>query len=417
MSLKLFFKFSFFSPLWALFAVITSTEGLSNEEETPTYGTSPTSVFKIFVEYEDEGSKSDRREILSGNDDDLDGFILRSPKDLSVAKVLVPNPEELTEPEQSTMPTLVPKRAKLIEARQPPKKPNLSTLGRKPRFEDNIFDARNFNSMSNKELSLFWLEETITAALEIKSKQEPDYLVTMSKALGKRLRGFASEKEQIICSREQLIQHAYSLIFAMKAYYSAVNYVAESAYCMGSLTAAGDSCCSAASISAQDAALRAIDWSSIWDNRWDAIASTDWLQTAEAEQSYSWDLGGEAVWSDARNFAQILVFRAINLELKRSGMIASSEELGSFAYLVAEKSSLLYFLRDFRKIFGSAYSTALHEMEIDFDDNILSSRENLLDYKARVYEDLREDAKHFVADLFNELERIQWLLSNKPGNW
>ena len=415
MLFKLFFKFRFFSSFLGMVALLPASESSAAEEprhqelnsfdsfdssphpEIPkpaaiTFSKSPTSVIAgdVFFGAEDCGEKVkyERRKIKSfgGNHDLIDDkWLLCSPES-------IPQHNELSE--KKTL------------------KPRLSQGA--VRKENIINNPEEFERLPDRRLAHFWQVETNSAAVE--DNREPSYLVEISSALEKRLERFSSEQEQSLETREDLMLHAHSLLFAMKAYYSSATFIAESAFGPASESVAGLDGNSAAWTASKSAAWYSIDWSVFWKFRnWDVDRSTDWLKNKdvdwspdwltewEFDWSTNWEDADDAVWSDARDTAQKAVYSTIWFSRKAGEIMPN---IGALAYRKAELFSLLYCLKKFYGIVGEAHKAASEQVSFDPENNIFSSKENWLEFRSEYFKVIRQDAKHFLVPWRTVLDRI-----------
>ena len=82
------------------------------------------------------------------------------------------------------------------------------------------------------------------------------------------------------------------------------------------------------------------------------------------------------------------------------------EQIGVVAYRVAEKVSLLYFLKNSDAILAKAYDASISEMPNDPRDNIFESPQSWKKFKTKYFKKLGGQSKHFLYPWLNELDRI-----------
>ncbi|MFK7822638.1 MAG: hypothetical protein AB8G05_00665 [Oligoflexales bacterium] len=250
--------------------------------------------------------------------------------------------------------------------------------------------------VDDKNFSLFWKlgeQETKDVAFE---NCEPACLRGMSDALKPRLMLLLIKKEQALNTKESLTRHAYWLLFTMRHY----NAGAWSTALDAAISAtAGPS----ARISAKSSALYAAI-SAAFDGTWRAARSAAWSDA----------------WRSASNVARLshistALYAARSAACKSANEGKSPQKVGRIAYRVAENVSLLfYLLKNFDKMVENSYKASIENMTENPIENIFESTKRWNNFKLRYFDEIRDDAKHFLEPWLTELDRIAAKIEEAP---
>lgn len=266
-------------------------------------------------------------------------------------------------------------------------------------LESKINAPEDFKRLGDRKLKSFWQDETEKAALE---NREPKYLPLILEALEERLNIFTIKKEEDLVTREDLTMHAYSLMVVMRKYYSSARYVVESSIGSASRLSSEFSNNEAVWRAFKSAAWSSIDWSSRWDFEFASDTSVDWFTGWNLDVSLDWNTTDSALWSEARDATGTAVWLTIQSAKNRAKL---DKDLGRFVYHVAEKVSLLHFLKNFDAIVEDFY-IASSKLIFDSENNIFSSEEEWFKIK-NYFELASDDVMPFLRPWWKELCRIK----------
>lgn len=236
-----------------------------------------------------------------------------------------------------------------------------------------LFIPKVFNKLDTKYMPIFWNSETMEAALE--DNREPAYMNVISNSLEKKIRKFSEEKLKTLNTKAGLTNHAHSVFLIMIAYNHSAKLAAVSA---------AKSATKAASKSAAKSAARS--------------AALDNLQSTSDDLG-DFEMSKNAAIDCAKHFAKSTVRSA-----SRSGK--SPQEIGRLSYRVAEKITLLHYLKNFESITKGSYQEKIKEMVPGSKATVYQSIGSWNHFKAQFLEDIRDDARHFLDSWLKEIDRI-----------
>ena len=242
----------------------------------------------------------------------------------------------------------------------------------------------------------------------------PKYLNIISEFVSRKVSKFSSNKIDKIDSKVDLTRHAYIILFTMRAYNSAARSAARSA-AWSAAWYIDKSVARIAGWSAARSAARLAAWSggrAMADNLatfpgWPNARSAA-ISVARSAASSAAKSAGSRLSSDLKRFPSWslpkLPFKILEMEVK------SAEKISIAAYRAAEKSSLLYFLKNFDDIVGRSYNSATTKRMENPSENIFESLHSWVEFKCRYFRDLENSSRHFVAPWLIELDRIASLI-------
>lgn len=232
------------------------------------------------------------------------------------------------------------------------------------------------------------------------NNKEPPYIKTISKLLEIKVRKFSERKLQQVYTPEELLLHSYNLLFTMAAYNSSSKFLADdAAFEVG-----------------QDVAEQA--------GKVVALHFAEEL-ARNAVEKISWSIARSVSWNIEKFFinkdAKATVLNASYLafhESKRKS-IRSEGTLGRIVYRVAEKTSLLYFLKNFDSIVERSYQVCLAKInKYRLNLNWYTSRKEWFKYRRNnfyfeeevswywPYFQVKKGSKYYLTPWFKELDRL-----------
>ena len=226
-------------------------------------------------------------------------------------------------------------------------------------------------------------DEALEAA---RSHGEPAYAKTLSYLLAAKINKFSKEKLVDINSSVHLTKHAYALLFAMKAYYSAAINRCRHVATFAAVNSSWDPTWYIARYFADSSARNASSYAAMY-------------ASCNAVYSLAIDLDHEDFNDPINDEAS-----AIACDAARNGR--TPQEVGRIAHRVAEKVYLIYVLKIFNSELEKIYQASMVQMDQLPEFNIFESFEVWSQFKSKHFDHLRDDARLFLRPWICALDHV-----------